>query len=86
MIISKSEREFILFLLGRYAEIMWEEIAWWSKKKKNMTTEWQNEKSVLSIEFAADIDSWFRGSSQVIIVEVFEDAISEVATMVLLFS
>ena len=74
MIISKSEREFILFLLGRYAEIMWEEIAWWSKKKKNMTTEWQNEKSVLSIEFAADIDSWFRGSSQVIIVEVFEDA------------
>ena len=24
--------------------------------KKNMTTEWQNEKSVLSIEFAADID------------------------------
>ena len=86
MIISKSEREFILFLLGRYAEIMWEEIAWWSKKKKNMTTEWQNEKSVLSIEFAADIDSWFRGSSQVIIVEVFEDAISEVAPMVLLFS
>ena len=57
MIISKSEREFILFLLGRYAEIMWEEIAWWSKKKKNMTTEWQNEKSVLSIEFAADIDT-----------------------------
>ena len=54
--------------------------------KKNMTTEWQNEKSVLSIEFAADIDSWFRGSSQVIIVEVFEDAISEVASMVLLFS
>ena len=55
MIISKSEKEYILFLLGRDAEIMWEEIARWSEKK-NMTTEWLNEKSVLSIEFAADID------------------------------